>query len=544
VKDMPRKITKSILPFCVLSQNRKEPLTTEIERTAVFCLAELERVKGGGLIMKQPSEKLVSVAEVCYPLWLVTMGERSLLFDGLNTTSYTLTYSAVPDIQGFLDNVNRSSATRQAYTAFLSDNVNYFQVSDIEEEKVIDGLISDLEFLDEFTSYLPEAAPVKTPLSDIIMISPTLDEASIFSVAKELQNLKSRFAEEVNSLYSSMKHVNAKTQGFMKEIHDAMGEVEKKFDKEIQKCRVSVAKKVEKIRKKHDEELTVFSREVEKELLSLQKENIKLEKTKEQLVAGIDRCEAEIKTCAVNKDSASERKWREERDKIKKQLSQAESKIKQLKKKIKAVEDKRNLKIFKLKSQCDTRTKEASKNLLEIESSRDARIRVSEEEMEKLEELTSGIIEQIDKLAKLREASIAEFDKLGVQRRKRKHALVCIPFYLACYQSEQRKRYGCFPPSTANSISFSVKFKGALGKAKIKQLLQPRFKKLVSLLNHFPSLMEQNAVFDREMNEACAKANMLRTKGLRRLIEDGLEKLKEEGWFSEKECECFSQSLT
>lgn len=541
---MPQKITKSILPFSVLSQNRKEPLTTEIERTAVFCLAELERVKGGGLIMKQPSEKLVSIAEVCYPFWLVTLGERNLLFDGLNTASYTLTYSAVPDIQVFLDNMNRSSKTRHAYTAFLSDNINYFQASDIEEKKVIDGLISDPEFLHEFDSYLPEAAPVKTPLSDMVVISPTLDEASIFSVAQELQNLKSKFMEEVNALYACMKHVNAKTQGFVKEIRNEIREVQKKFDKEIEKCKVSVAKKVEKIRKKYDEELTAFSKEAEKELLSLQQEKIKLEKTKEQLVAGIDRCEAEIKTCAINKDSVSERKWREERDKFKRQLSQAETKIKQLNKKIKAVEDKKKLKIFKLKSQCDTKIKEASKNLLEIESIRDARIRISEEEMEKLEELTSSIIGQIDELAKLREASKAEFDKLGVRQKRRKRALVCMPFYLACYRSEKRKRYGCFPPSTVNSVSFSVKFKGALGKAKIKQLLQPRFKAIVSLLNSFPSLMEQNAVFDREMNEACAKASILRTRKLRRSIENGLEKLKEEGWFSEKECESYSQILT
>jgi hypothetical protein len=147
-------------------------------------------------------------------------------------------------------------------------------------------------------------------------------------------------------------------------------------------------------------------------------------------------------------------------------------------------------------------------------------------------------------LAKLREASIAEFDKLGVQQKRRKTALIHMPFYLICYQSEQRKRYSCFSPSTVNSISLSVKFKAALGKSKIKRLLEPRFKTLVSFLNKFPRLMEQNAVFDREMNEACVEADVLRTKKLRESIKTGLEKLREEGWFSEKECESFSQSLS
>ena len=544
VKDVLQKITKLILPYAVLAENRKEPFTLEIERTAIFCLAELERAKGGGLVVKQPPEKLGFIAKVCYPFWLVTLGETSFLFDGLDTTSYTLTYSAVPDIQTFLDNVNRSSKTLHAYTAFLSDNINYFQVSNTEEKKVIDGLISDPEFLHEFASYSSEAAPVKTPLSGMAVISPTLDEESIFSITEEIQNLKSRFAGEVNTLYSSMKLVNAKTERFVKGIRSEIKETEKKFNREIEKCKVSIAEKVAQIREEYDEEVTEYSNEVEDELLSLRQEKIKLEKTKEQLFAEIEHCEAEIRTCAINKDSVSERKWREERDELKRQLSQAETEIKELYKRTKTVEDEKKLKIFKLKSERDTKIKEASKNLVEIESSRDAKIRISEEEMEKLEELTSSIIAQINELAKLREASIAEFDKLGVRQKRRKTALIHMPFYLACYQSEQRKRYGCFSPSTVNSISLSMKFKAALGKAKIKRLLQPRFKTLVSFLNRFPPLMEKNAVFDREMNEACVEADVLRTKNLRESIKRGLEKLREEGWFSEKECESFSQSLS
>jgi hypothetical protein len=158
--------------------------------------------------------------------------------------------------------------------------------------------------------------------------------------------------------------------------------------------------------------------------------------------------------------------------------------------------------------------------------------------------LTSSIIDQIDKLAKLRQKSVDEFDKLGVPQKRRKHLSIYIPFYLACYQSESGKRYVHFPPSIVTNVSFSVKFKGALGKIKIKQLLQPRFKKIVSFLSKFPLLMEQNAVFNREMNEACAKANLMRTKESRESIKEGLEMLKEEGWFSEKKYESFSQMLT
>jgi hypothetical protein len=533
---------KSILPFSTLSENRKEPFTKEIERAAIFCLAELDRAKGGGLVLKQPPEKLVFVAEVCYPFWLVTIGEIGLLFDGLSTTSHTLTYLAIPDIQVFLDSMKSSSRTRQAYLAFLSDNLNYFQISGNEERKTIDGLITDPEFLHEFIPYLSETKPIKNALSDIVKISPTLDESSITSVKENLQNFKSKFAEEVTTLYTSMKLINAKTENFTKAIRNDIRKIEEEFSKKIEKCKASIEEQVDEMHKEYNEEVTEYSQKVEEELFSLQQEKIKFEKTKEQLTNEVEHCEAEIKTCAINKNSATEHKWREEKNKLKTQLSETETELKELDKRIKEVKDEKNLKIFELKSECDAKIKEAMKDLVEIESSRDAKIRIYEEEMEKFEELTSSIIEQIDRLAKLREKSLDEFDKLGVSQKRRKCALIYMPFYLACYQSESGKRYAHFPPSVVSSVSFSVKFKGALGKAKIKQLLQPRSRKIVSFLNKFPLLMEQNAVFNRGINEACAKANIL-TKNLCESIKIGLEMLKDEGWFSERECESFSQIL-
>jgi len=534
---------KYILPFSTLSQNRVEPFPQESERATIFSLAELERAKGGGLVTKQPPEKLVFIAEVCYPLWLVTVGKMGLFFDGLSITSHTLTYLTMPDTQAFLNSVNRTSKTRQAYVAFLSDNRNYFQTSDNEEKRVIDGLITYPEFLHDFTSYVAEASPIKAPLSDIVLVSPTLDESSISSITEGLQDLKSKFAEEVKTLYSSMKLVNAKTENFLKEIRNEIKNIKENFSSKIEKRKPSITEKVAAIRREYDEKVTKSSKKIEEELLSLQEEKIKLEKTKEKLVAEIEHCEAEIKTHAISKDDLGERKWREKRDQIKKQQSTAETEIKELDTKINKIKDEKKLKIFALRSECNAKIKEAEKDLMEIESKRDAKIRIQEEEMEKLEDLTSSIIEQINTLAKLREATINEFDKLGIQQKRKKRALFYMPFYLACYQLETRKRYVYFPPSTVNSIGLSVRFKGALGKAKIKQILQPRSKTIVSLLNKFLLTMQKNAVFNREMNEACEKANILLTKNSRESIRKGLEKIREEGWFSEREHEFFSQML-
>ncbi len=538
---MPQEIPEYIVPFTTLSGNRRDPFTKDIERATIFCLAEMDRAKGKGVVLKHPQEKLDFIAEVCYPFWLITLDDIKLLFDGLCTTRQTLTYSTLPDIQRFIDNAQRSSRTREAYMTFLSDSLNYFQVSGEEKEKIIDGLVTDPEFLLDFHQYLRKATPVENTLPDKVRVSPSLKKSSIISIMEELHDLRSEFQVEINKLYQSMKIIKTKTDQSLEALQEEIKKVGEEFREGIQKSKTSIAEEIQTIRKEHDEKVTEYSRIVEEELVTLQQDKIKLDKIKKQLTGEIEQCEIEIKTYAVNKDDVSERKWKEKRDELKGELAETEAKIKEVDKKLKDVRDEKKLEIFKLKSECDAEIGEAEKNMVEIESSRDAKIEVYKEEMEKLEELTKSIIEQIANLAKLREKTIDQFDKLGNRQTQEKKPLIYMPFYLVCYKSDSGRRYVHFPPSIVKNVSLSVRFKGTLGRTKIKQLLAPRSGTLVSLLNKFPLLLEQNPVFNREINEACAEVNILQEKAS---IETGLEKLREEGWLSEKEFESFNQGLT
>jgi hypothetical protein len=512
-----------------------------MERAAVFCLAELERRKGSGLVKKVPRE-FAFIAEVCYPFWLVPWGEVSLVFDGLNFASYTLFYNTVPNVESFLHGVNRSSATREAYAAFLSDNLNYFQVSEKQKEKLIDGLLTDSSFLQDFNLYLSEAAQVKPQLSDSVLLVPTLDESSIFSIKRELENLKTELTKDVNNLYKSMKLLNTTTKKYIDAIRGEIKKVEGDFNEKLERLKPAVMERVEKIRKQYDEQVTRVSKRFEREIYRLQQEKVKLEKTKALLLSKIERCEANIETCVVNKDSAGERRWKEELEQHKKELSRIEKEIKEAEEKIKVPENAKKREISRLKSECDARVDEAMWELREIEALRDAKIRIYEQEMKKLEEQTATIIGQMDKLAKLRETTLDQLSKLGIKQKRDKYTLVHMPFYVVCYRVNSKKHYDVFPPSIANSMSLSVRVR-ALGRAKIKQLLVQRSKAITSRINKFPTIIEQNAVFEREINEAGAKANILQIENLRESVRNGLEKLREEGWLSEEEHNTFSQTL-
>jgi len=536
------EISRSVLPFSVLSENRKEAFTKEMEKAAIFCLAELERAKGHGIILKRPVEKLAFVAEGYCPFWLVSWNKLNLLFDGLNTTVYNLTYQTIPDVKTVMENMERSSKTQETHMAFLSDNINYFQTPTTEKEMVLNGLITDPNFLNDFALYLSDAKQVETSPPEIMMLSPRIDESTISSATLELENLKSEFKEDVNTLYISMKLLNKTTHNFVRAIQGKIKTIKEEFGREIKKQESIITPKVKRINEEYDEQIIKLTNDFEKRLLPLQKEKVKLEKTKEQTLNKIERCKIEAKTCAANKDVVGERKWKEKANESKKELSEIEAKIKELEGKMKEIEESRSLETFKLRSEWEAKVKEAKKDLLELESSRDAKIQIHKQEIEKLEKLTSTIIEQIDKMAKMREAKLAEFEKLGIEQKQRKNVLIYMPFYLVRYQSQSKKRYVQFPPSVANSISLLAKLKGALGKAKVKQFLVPRFRAITVFLNKFPALIERDAVFEREINETSDKADMLKINSMHEQIGNGLKRLKEEGWLSEKEYEAFAKA--
>jgi hypothetical protein len=533
-----------IFPFSALSENRREAFSEEMEKATIYCFAELEREKGGGLILKQPAEKIAFISELCYPFWLIPWSKVNLLFDGLSTTTYTLTYNAIPDVKTFIENIERSSKILETYMAFLADNINYFQIPEGAKEIAINGLISDPSFLSEFALYLNEATQVETSLSDLTMLSPTLEESSILSSLQEIENLKSTFKEEIAALYDSMKLLNNTTRNFTKTIRAKIKTIKDEFNREIKKQEAIVKPKVDRINEEYNERIAKLAKDIEKQLLPLQKEKVKFEKTKEQTLNRIERYKLEAKTRAASKDAAGERKWKEKINEAKKELSDIESKIKDVGRRIKEVEDNKSTETIRLKSEWEAKIKEAKKDLLELEASRDSKIQFNKQEIEKLEKMTTTIIEQINKMAKMRETGLAGFEKLGIEQKHKQNTIIYVPLYLVCYASEKGKRFVVFPPSTVNSISFLTKLKGVLGRAKIKQLLVPRFKTLSSHFYKLPALIERNAVLEREINEKGSRTDILKVESAREEIQNTLKSLKEEGWLSEKEYETFAKAYS
>jgi len=168
-------------------------------------------------------------------------------------------------------------------------------------------------------------------------------------------------------------------------------------------------------------------------------------------------------------------------------------------------------------------------------------VQVHEQEIQKLEALTTGINQQIDSVIKTREADLEKFRTLGIQQTSRTKALVCVPFYLACYQADL-KRYAVFPPSVVSGVGLTAKIKSVLGKTKIKQAFTSRFESLNQHLYSLPLLLDHNAVLAREVNETGLEADIVHLSS-RESIRNGLKKLNQDGRLSDKELEIFTKQL-
>jgi len=544
VENVTQRGVKLLLPFAVSAKDREEIFSKEMERAAILCLAESERGKGEGFILKKPVEKLVFIAEVCYPVWLVPWKGRSLLFEGFGVETHTLTYDVLPDVKAFISDVQGGAVKRETYSAFLSDDLTYFQGFKEQEEKTIEGLITNPEFIRDFVLYLQEAKAVQEPLLDKAFLSPTIDESTISSVIQNFSSLRTTLREDMEDLRKSMKMLSDRTSEHVKTIHMEIKEIRNRFDERIAALKPSVSEKVRQVKKKYDEKIAKSSRKFDIQLHSLHKERVNLERRSKDVTAKISSCEAKMESCKLSKDGTGELRWKQELENYRKDLSVLEKEIREVDKRIEDCESAKKVEMSEIRSECNERIEVAMSKLTELESSRDAKIQMSQQEVDSLEDTTSVIIDQINKLVGLKKAALNELEEMGISQRRKTYALAYLPLYLACYQTDSKNRYVLYPPSVAGSMGILTRFKRVFGVAKIKSLLQPRSKTITSLINQLLTVIEHNPVFEKEINDAGVKTDILRTKESHIRIRLGLEGLRNEGWISEAEFQTFSELLT
>jgi len=514
-----------------------------MELATVFYMAESDRKKGEGILLKKPLEELLFISECSYPLWLVPWRGRTLLFDGLGVSERTLTYDVLPDVKKFVSDVEGSTEKREAYSATLSDHVHYFQSASRVEERTILGLVTSHDFIEDFSSYLSHAETVPQSEVKAICLSPVVDESSIAVSLNELSELKTSLENDRESLSSTMKLLKGVTRKHVDALQGEIREIQRDFNERIVTAKAAAMEKVRGIQKRYDDRITKASKRFEEQLQGLHRERVKLAKNEERVLTQIDRCEAEINTAKLRKDRAVEQRWKQELENWKREAKALHKSVEEMDKRIADTESEKNVEISNLRSEFNAEAENAMKHVRELEASRDAKVQLNQQKIKSLEDSTSTIVNQLDNLTKHKRASLNELEKMGMRDSRRKSALAYVPLYLVCFQTGATRRYVVYPPSIAGTMGVLTKFKGILGASKVKSLFQQRSKAVANILNQLVTVIERDPVFKRDLHDSAVKANILRSKETREKVKAGLAELRKEEWISENEFQTFNSLL-
>jgi len=535
-------VSKVVLPFTIPSEDRKIPLKRRVELAAIFCLAELARDKGGGLISKKPAEETLFISEVYYPLWFVPWGRRTLIFDGFDLRSHTISFDVLPDANIFIQEMKGSSGKLETYSAFLSHNLNYFEKFSGRGRKLIKGLVMDSELMNDLFSLLRKAKRVKGPPEEGLLPL-IMDQSAVKASVKELHNFEKVLENDVKKLNGIVKILMRTTQRHIDAVKAKIEKTKKQSDIKISNLMSRIAKKTEKTRKIYDERIVKVSKNANQKIERLSEENAKLQTDKDHLKTYIEQCKSEISAAQERRDKKQEEYWRLELRTSRRRFLEIGKRLKEIENEIKEVGSTRDLEISRLKSEYALKTEEYMREVRKLEAARDAKIKIGLEATESLERLTSQIVGQINRLIEARNLALKELREMGYPVYKRKTTLAYMPFFLVCYSRDLKRRYIAFPPSIANTMNGVNKIKSALRPYTVRSMLQEYSMSIANLLNDLISSIQQNSMLEDRILKMCTKSNMLRQKAFRRDVEKGLKELAEGGWLTEEELQSLTSRL-
>lgn len=526
------------LPFSVLSENRTIPFTSEMEMAAIFALAEIDRDKGGGLLSRRPEENIAFITKIGYPIWLIPLFEKPILFDGLNRFKHSVLYAQIPDVKVFINNLKRSANTCETHLAFLSDHLNYFETQIEETEIVIKGLISDSDFLNDFSMYLIDGKEVEEFSNNIGILPQIIEKTEVSSGLEKLKSIYDYVKENKDRLLRSMKLIKKINGQHIEYLESIIGETKHKFKEMIKKEEDIINPQIIQLKKEYDYRIVKTTKSFQRQELPIYKEKIKLEKLIKLDQTKIDNCKIQAQKCAEKDDKISEQKWKERRKRTKKIVSENSKKLDKIEDQIEILNERKTLAIFNLKSEVENKITNLQKRLHDLETSREAKLMGYNQEVENLKRNCNTIIDQIGRFIKIEDTDLSEFSELVIKEDPKimKSTLYHIPFYVICYQVDSKRRYKIMPPSIVNTVCLTTKLK-SLGRSQIKQIFSDRFYSISALISELEVLLEQNHLFLTELQEIGKEFNILRDSSGVENIKKGLADLKNEGWFSEKEYE-------
>jgi hypothetical protein len=519
-----------VLPFSSLHEDNGVVFSFGEELAAIYVLSELERETGTGLIGK-PAEQIVSVCKVGYPLRVFVTGTSGFVLDGLSSRDFQLNVEDF-NVDVFEKKLQTSQGLIDTYLAFLVENTDFCRSSRCQKQISLPYLIANQTFLSEFTQYAREAKEAKHEQN--LTMLPKKD-GSIAQTIKKIIELQTFLNEQAAKTRGCLKKISDLTSAFKEELDFGAGAIKDECNAKIRALEELAKPKIKTVlmQQKKQEEITLKS--FKKKIDELKKQKAKLRKTQLNLQARAKRFET-ARNKAERRHLKSEGQWREKLKTAKHQLEETEGKLWVIERTLNSTQDQKTQQISQLKTQVENQISMIRQPVSELQVACENKFGHFEAKKGALDDASKAVTFELGEMAKQVDAEASKLAELSLSGEDWTDAIYYVPFYITTYASKQEKRVAVFSPSKIGRIDFSAKLKGALGMAKINDLLSPR-------LRADGLLKEALAAEADEFEDLLVKGNLLAVDTNRVLVLEGLKRLAEVDWLSEKEYEFFKAKL-
>ncbi|MEM1539434.1 MAG: hypothetical protein QXK33_03360 [Candidatus Bathyarchaeia archaeon] len=537
-KRMPK--TSLILPFAVQSDTN-EVFTYNMEVAAVLLLAEAKRRKLGFL---GTSEKIKFVSRMYYPLWLVPWGEKTIMLDGLETFSSSITYQELPSLEIFLEAVEQGLRVREQFRLSLENHRKTFENFARSVEVKFEALISERELLSAIYEYLQEASHFQPKESlTLVLAPPKMDFQKALQRAQQLLEVYGRVRSDIMGMDYAKKVLMDAVAFHEEMILKEIKFVQESYDKEISELTPVVEGRVNRLEKERDAEIAKVNERFEKIFRMKEKER--------------RRRELELQKLELQKAELKKRLDARKRKDDKVGLARLEHKIRLCESKIREVEKKldalnRFLEETRRQSENDVeRINSSYKELIEkekgkiaaLEAQRDERILSKQREIDALRTAASQIAQQIEELIERKKKMEKEIEGMALPWRVEDVSLACLPFYLVGYQAGGKTRLKIFPPlifpgSRGILKTFRKTLFGFAASSKIGLFMRPRSQVIGKMLDSaLKKRFKSDKAFYEAFHSAASSANVLASQKFKETLFKGLEELRAKGLVGQKEAD-------
>ncbi len=528
------------LPFAVPAKEREKAFTSTMETTAILLLAEARR-RRRSLFGTAPA-KLTSLSKLHYPLWAVPWANQSIIIDGLAVSPSLITRQRLPSIREFIEDIEKGASVRELFRKAIEKHAKTFSDFAGKHSVKADALLTDKALLSALSSYVEEALSGKSNEKSLItLVPPELDVKMAGETAKKIQSLHAHLQSEIASLAYARNLLEETAKLHEEMILKETNFLRETYEAQIAEIKPIVEKKTDQLLKDRDTRIARVRKITQSELKVKERERERLERELQKLALSEADYVRKREARRRRHDKIGEAHWERRIRANEKRIGNAKSKTQALDESVEKAHKQNEADTEKLRQGYQWLIDQERRKITDIEFQRDEAVETKRKEIKVLKLGTGQIVSQLQELTFRKEKEAQELRTLAISSQFDDVTLLCLPLYLACYQTEETTQFHVFPPVKVMSLegvlgAIRKKLGGIRPVYKVRLFMQPKSKALSNMLDSaIKEKLRSDKGFGESLKEAAVASSVLLKDNFKEILTKGVADLKAEGWITEKE---------